>query len=174
VSVVQGFLSSQSSGVAPPHFPSLHPGIVSCVHAPAVQASVLQSLVSVHDVQAAPPLPHTPSAVPSWHITPSQQPLQQAPFWHLPAPLAHGVPGSAAVDVQAPLLQLPIKHSLPVLQSEQVPPALPQDPTAVPRAQVVPLMQPVQQLPPRHLPPVHAVLSGTLGVVQPPAEQAFV
>lgn len=174
VSVVHGLLSSQSSGVVPPHLPSLQFNTASCVHTPAVQASVLQSLVSVQETHAAPPLPQMSSAVPSWQVTPSQQPLQQAPFSHLPVPPPHGVPGRAAVAEQVPLLQLPIKHSLPVSQFEQVPPALPHAALSVPTAQVVPFIHPVQQLPPRHLPPLQGVLSATLGVLHFPAEQAFV
>ena len=48
-------------------------------------------------------------------------------------------------------------HGLEPTQFWQALPALPHAPTAVPIWQVVPLTQPVQQAPSRHLPPVQLV-----------------
>lgn len=77
--------------------------------------------------------------------------------------------------VQVPsLAQLPMTHSLPVLQLEQVPPPLPHAEASVPAKHVVPFQQPVQQLPLKHLPFVHGVLFVTLGVVHVPLEHTFV
>ena len=97
------------------------------MHTPALQVSVVHGFVSAQLPHAAPPLPQTLAlVVPGWQVVPSQQPVQHAPPWHLPAPFAQLVPGVAADAVHVPLLQLPIMHSLPVLQSAQVAPPLPQ------------------------------------------------
>jgi hypothetical protein len=47
------------------------------VHAPLVQASVLQSLPSSHGAHAAPALPQALADVPATHAVPFQHPVQQ-------------------------------------------------------------------------------------------------
>ena len=128
------------------------------VHVPLLQASVVQSFASLQDAHAAPPLPHAAALlVPGWQVVPSQQPVQHAPCSHLPVPPAQLVPGVAGVAEHVPFVQLGIMHSLVVLQLTHAAPAAPHDVVSVPAEQALPFQQPVQQLPPKHSPPLHGV-----------------
>ena len=53
-----------------PQAPQLLPSVVVLVQALPVQVGVAPA----HAMQAAPPLPHAPLAVPGWHAPPTQQP----------------------------------------------------------------------------------------------------
>lgn len=161
LSVVQGFLSSQLGGGVPPHFPQLLMSAIGVwTHPPLVHESVVQSLPSSHETHAAPPVPHAVVTVlPGWHVVPSQQPVQQAPSSHLPAPLMQLVPAATFCVAQLPLTQLSVTHSLLWAQLTQAAPALPHAVVSVPSEQPVPVQQPWQQLPPKQSPPVHAVRS---------------
>jgi hypothetical protein len=134
--------------------------------------------------------PQAVSAVPGWHVVPSQQPvgqtlahvplLQQPPLQitvgglhaevHVPPLQAFGAAQFAdVVQPHAPLMQAcPLAL---VVQSEHVL-EVPQAAAAVPTAHVPPLQQPPLQIPGLqavvHTPPLHAVFAGqSLEVTQP-------
>ena len=87
------------------------------VHAPLLQASVVQSFMSSQEAHAPPPVPHAVGLVRliagAWQAAPSQQPLQQLPSSHLPVPLEQFVPGATFWCRQDPFEQLSVTHSLP-------------------------------------------------------------
>ncbi len=61
-------------------------------------------------------------------------------------------------------------HSLGAVQATHATPPVPHALGALPIAQVLPLLQPVQHAPPRHCPPLHPVVSMTFDVVHCPVE----
>jgi hypothetical protein len=96
-----------------------------------LQACAEQNSHHLQEPQTAPLFPHCESLVPAWHA-----PLAQHPFGQLEGP-------------QAGLLQVPLMHCSPVLQTAQVPPFLPQAEVELPPLQVLPEQQPTQVVGPQ-------------------------
>ncbi len=102
-------------------------------------------------LQAPPALPHLDTALPTRQLTPSQQPVQQAPLRHTPP--VHLVPSLSPELEHLPLEQVPDEHGfLEVEQLAQAPPLAPQAAAAVPALHTVPAQHPLQLLL-GHLPP---------------------
>ena len=133
-----------------PHLPSLHEATKQLLP-PDEQA-----------LHAMPLAPHLLVLPPEWQLTPSQQPVQQAPLRQTP-PL-HLVPSLEAALVHLPALQEPLEQGFLVLeQSTQLLPAAPQAVLKVPARHWVPWQQPRQllvlQVPPQpSLAPAHLPL----------------
>jgi len=113
-------------------------------HTPVAQDMVLQVLVEEHLLHSFPPLPQLVLFLPSWHLEPSQQPLQQAPLRHLP-PLQE-VPLLLLEYLQAPEEQATVLHTW-LLQVTHLTPPLPQLLMEPLDTHLEPVQQPLQQLP---------------------------
>ena len=121
-------------------------GAWTFLHVPEEQAPRQQGSVPPGQARQAPPaLPHLVSAVPTWQVKPSQQPLQHAPLRHTPP--VHLVPSLRPELVHLPLAQVPEEQGLLVAeQSAQTPPPEPQAEATLPVLHTVPEQQPLQLL----------------------------
>jgi hypothetical protein len=111
-------------------------------HVPALQVSDVHGLPSLQLVQLAPFLPHAPGRFPATQAVPFQQPVQQTPLRHFPAPPLQLVLSGTSARAQAPATQLSVLQSLPSSQFAHAPPALPHLATAVPGWHVLPSQHP--------------------------------
>ena len=126
----------------------------------------------MQSVHAPPPDPQLVFCVPELHVPVEldQQPVQHEPPWQVPP--VQLVPSLASPIPQLPLVQVVLLQGIEVVgQVVQGPPPLPQLFELWPLWQPSVAMQPWQQLPPLHLPPVQEAPSGLSGSTQLPPVQ---
>jgi hypothetical protein len=134
--------------------PELHESVLYVLtHAPAaLQLSLVQGSSSLQFWQLAPAFPHWVVVGDVTHVLPVQQPVQQLPFLHVPAPELQGM-SLRLVMMQVPVLQLAVLHGSTVWQTKQSCPPFPHWADAVPVWQVlVDDQQPIQQTPFQQVP----------------------
>ena len=159
VSVVQGFVSSQSAAARHSTQPSpSHIGVVA-LHMSHAPPPLPQALVAVPTAQVPPVVSHPVQHASSMHVP--APPMQLAPsvgvFTHEPLPsqvsVVHSFESSQSAAVVQPT-QLPETHmSAGAVHATHAPPPAPHAPVAVPATQLPPVSsQPVQHIEPTHVP----------------------